>query len=44
MSAPRVLVMGATVVIGRLVIPRLLARGHRVTAAARTARQRGAFA
>jgi 2-alkyl-3-oxoalkanoate reductase len=44
MSAPRVLVTGATGVIGRLVIPQLLARGHRVTAVGRTVERRAELA
>ncbi len=44
MSATRVLVTGATGVVGRLVMPQLLARGHRVTAVARTAEKRARLA
>ena len=40
MSAARLLVTGATGVVGRLAIPQLLARGHRVTALGRTAGKR----
>ena len=40
MTAARVLVTGATGVVGRLAIPHLLARGHRVTAVGRTPEKR----
>ncbi len=40
MSAARVLVTGATGAVGRLVVPQLLTRGHRVTAVARTPKKR----
>lgn len=40
MSGARVLITGATGVVGRLAIPRLLARGHRVTAVGRTSEKR----
>jgi nucleoside-diphosphate-sugar epimerase len=39
-SAARVLVTGATGVVGRLAIPKLLARGYQVTAVGRTAEKR----
>ena len=40
MTAARVLVTGATGVVGRLAIPQLLARGHRVSAVGRTPEKR----
>ncbi len=40
----RVLVTGATGVVGRLAIPRLLARGHRVSAVGRTEQKRAELA
>jgi nucleoside-diphosphate-sugar epimerase len=40
----RVLVTGATGVIGRRVVPQLVARGHRVTAVARTPEKRALIA
>src|SRR5690242_1311490 len=40
MNGARVLITGATGVVGRLAIPRLLARGHRVTAVGRTSEKR----
>jgi nucleoside-diphosphate-sugar epimerase len=40
MTAARVLVTGATGVVGRLAIPQLLARGHRVTAVGRAPEKR----
>jgi nucleoside-diphosphate-sugar epimerase len=43
MSPARVLVTGATGVVGRLLLPQLLARGHRVTAVGRTAEKRAAL-
>ena len=41
--SPRVFVTGATGVIGRRVVPMMLAAGHRVTAAARSADKRAAL-
>jgi len=43
MSAVRVLITGATGVVGRLAIPQLLARGHWVTAVGRTPEKRAAL-
>jgi nucleoside-diphosphate-sugar epimerase len=40
MSAARVLITGATGVVGRLAVPQLLARGYRVTAVGRTPAKR----
>src|SRR3954468_9946508 len=40
----RVLMTGATGVVGRIAIPQLLARGHLVTAVGRTAEKRAALA
>lgn len=44
MSALRVLVTGATGVVGRRVVPLLVAAGHRVTAVGRTAEKRASLA
>src|SRR2546425_9896948 len=43
-EARALLVTGATGVVGRLVVPHLLARGHRVTAVGRTAEKRADLA
>lgn len=43
MSPARVFVAGATGVVGRLVVPQLVARGHRATAVGRTAEKRAAL-
>src|SRR5882672_7036472 len=44
MRPARVLVTGATGVVGRLLVPHLLARGHRVTAVGRTEEKRADLA